>query len=159
MVGIQVFATHYLDAALSVTAFVQETSSSPAYFVYAHRADVDLLGGFWGSLARSIIEGRIRKDGPTILRHVGARLSSGSRWPRLLDMRCPAADPRRRWGSARILTRVWELSHREVAPARVCARRGHPRGRAWSLHLSGRFAHRPDVEAATIQRDGTCLCL
>ncbi len=77
MVGIQVFATHYLDASLSVTAFVREAPSSAAYFVYVQKSEVDLLAGFWGALARSLIEARIRKDGPTILRRVATRMSSG----------------------------------------------------------------------------------
>ena len=77
MVGTQVYASHYLDASLTVTAFVQEQPSSRAYFVYLHRSSVDLLGGFWGALARSMIESKVRKDGPAILMRVGERLARG----------------------------------------------------------------------------------
>jgi hypothetical protein len=77
MVGAQVYASHYLDGSLTVTAFVQDAPASQGYFVYLHRSNVDLLGGFWGGIARSSIESRVRKDGPTILRLVGERLANG----------------------------------------------------------------------------------
>jgi hypothetical protein len=75
--GIQVFATHYLDASLSIAAFVQPSASKDTYFVYLQSVDIDILGGFWGSLARSILEGRIREDAPGILERVRARLANG----------------------------------------------------------------------------------
>ncbi len=77
MVGTQVYASHYLDASLTVTAFVQDAAASQAHFVYLHRSSVDLLGGFWGGIARSLIESKVRKDGPAILRSVRERLASG----------------------------------------------------------------------------------
>jgi hypothetical protein len=77
MVGTQIYASHYLDASLTISAFLREGPVSPGYFVYLHRSSVDLVGGFWGRIARSIIEARVRKDGPAILRHVGQRLASG----------------------------------------------------------------------------------
>jgi hypothetical protein len=90
MIGTQVYASHYLDASLTVTAFVEEQPSSRAYFIYFHRSSVDLLGGFWGPLARSIIESTIRKDGPALLRGVGARLAIGEP---------PGGSPRHAWPS------------------------------------------------------------
>jgi hypothetical protein len=77
MVGAQVYASHYLDASLTVTAFLQDQPTSRPYFVYLHRSSVDLLGGFWGGLTRSVIESRTRKDGPAILNGVAERLASG----------------------------------------------------------------------------------
>ena len=77
MVGAQVYASHYLDASLTVTAFLKDPSSARPYFVYLHRSNVDLLGGFWGGLTRSIIESRARKDGPTILNGIADRLAGG----------------------------------------------------------------------------------
>jgi hypothetical protein len=73
-VGIQIFATHYLEGAIGVTAFVRDDSSR-AYLVYLNRSSVDLLGGLWGGVARQIIEGRLRKDGPEILREVADRVA------------------------------------------------------------------------------------
>jgi hypothetical protein len=75
--GTQIFATHYLDACLGVTALVRDHRSARGYFVYLNRSDVDLLGGFWGRVARRIIEGRVEDDGPGILRDVARRLASG----------------------------------------------------------------------------------
>ena len=82
MVSVQIFATHYLDASLGVTALVSDERSSRSYFVYVNRSDVDVLGGFWGAFARPLIEARIRKDAPAILRQVSARLSNGDPRPR-----------------------------------------------------------------------------
>lgn len=78
MTGKQIFATHYLDACLGVTALVRDRRTSGGYFVYFNRSDIDLLGGFWGGFARRIIEGRVEADGPAILREVSQRLSSGN---------------------------------------------------------------------------------
>jgi hypothetical protein len=77
MVGAQVYASHYLDASLTVTAFLRDQPTSRPYFVYLHRSSVDLLSGFWGGLARSIIESRARKDGPVILNGIAERLAGG----------------------------------------------------------------------------------
>ena len=90
MVGTQLYASHYLDASLTVTAFLPDGPDSPAYFVYLHRSSVDLLGGFWGGVTRSIIESKVRKDGPAILRSVGARLAGGDP---------PTASTRHAWPS------------------------------------------------------------
>lgn len=72
--GVQIFATHYLDASLGVTAVVRDPAAARLLFVHVNRSEVDLLGGFWGGIARSIIEGRIKKDGPVILRAVKERI-------------------------------------------------------------------------------------
>jgi hypothetical protein len=77
MVGTQIYASHYLDASLTVTAFLRDERASRGYFVYLHRSSVDFLGGFWGGLARSIIESKVRKDGPAILARVRERLANG----------------------------------------------------------------------------------
>jgi hypothetical protein len=76
-VGVQIFATHYLDASLAVMALVRDERAGRSYFVYVHRSEVDVLGGFWGGFARSLIEARIKRDGPPILREAGVRLSKG----------------------------------------------------------------------------------
>lgn len=88
MVGSQVYASHYLDASLTVTVFLQDQPGSRPYFVYLHRSSVDLLTGFWGGIARSIIESRARKDGPVILHGIAERLASGEP---------PSGSPRHAW--------------------------------------------------------------
>jgi hypothetical protein len=77
MIGAQIYASHYLEASLTATAFVQDESRARRYFVYLHMSSVDLLGGFWGHWARSIIESKVRRDGPGILRHVSERMAAG----------------------------------------------------------------------------------
>ena len=77
MTGAQIFASHYLDASLGVTALMRDRHTSRGYFVYLNRSDVDLLGGFWGGFARRTIEGRIESDAPAMLRAVAERLASG----------------------------------------------------------------------------------
>jgi hypothetical protein len=77
MVGVQIFATHYLDASLGVTAVIRDEPSSTTYLAYVNRSHVDVLEGFWGGLARTIIEARIRRDGPSVLREVAERMSGG----------------------------------------------------------------------------------
>ena len=74
-IGIQVFATHYIDASIGVTTVVHG-SGGRRYLVYMNRSDVDVLGGFWGGLARAIIEGRVREDGANVLRKVADRIST-----------------------------------------------------------------------------------
>jgi hypothetical protein len=77
MLAAQVYASHYIDASLTITALVRDEAASQNYFVYLHRSNVDLLRGLWGGIARAVIESKVRKDGPAILRFVGRRLASG----------------------------------------------------------------------------------
>jgi hypothetical protein len=77
MTGKQIFATHYLDACLGVTGLVRDRQTSRTYLVYVNRSDVDLLGGFWGRVARQVIEDRIESEGPALLRDAARKLASG----------------------------------------------------------------------------------
>lgn len=45
--------------------------------VYLNRSQLDVLGGMFGFLKRSVLEGRIRRDTPQILRALRDRLESG----------------------------------------------------------------------------------
>lgn len=72
-VGTQVFATHYMDASIGVTAIV-EGIGGRRYLAYMNRSDVDVLGGFWGGLTRAIIEARVRRDGAKVLKEVADRI-------------------------------------------------------------------------------------
>ena len=46
--GKQVFATHYMNGALALTAVVGGRDGAPRYLVYLNRSRVDMLGGFLG---------------------------------------------------------------------------------------------------------------
>jgi len=76
-VGKQIFATHYMDGSLSVTAIVGDGQRSPRYLAYLNRSDVDVLGGFWGGLVRRILGRRLRSDAPGVLQTLRTRLESG----------------------------------------------------------------------------------
>ena len=77
VVGEEIFATHYLNASLGVTAIVAGAAGSPNYLVYLNRSDVDLVRGPFGSLVRWIIEGRVKSEAATVLRGLRQRLESG----------------------------------------------------------------------------------
>jgi len=71
----QVFATHYRDGAVSVTAVVAR--GEDRYLVYVHRSHVDVLRGVFGGLVRRVIEGRIRDEASDLLEAVRTRLEGG----------------------------------------------------------------------------------
>lgn len=71
----QVYANHYKDSAVGVTAIVG--SGVPQYLVYAHRSHVDVLDGVFGGLVRRIIERRVNSEAPTILNALRAKLEAG----------------------------------------------------------------------------------
>ena len=72
----QIFATHYMDASLGITALVKE-SESRRYLTYLNRTDIDVLGGFFGGLVRSILQRRVKNEAPSILIGLRERFESG----------------------------------------------------------------------------------
>lgn len=58
----QVYASHYMDGAIGVTAVVRSADGQSHYLVYVNRTSLDVLGGFLGPLKRAVIEGRIEKE-------------------------------------------------------------------------------------------------
>ena len=75
VVAVQVFATHYFEATLSVTAVVKGTGTR-RYLVHVYRSEVDILEGFWGGVARSIIARRLKREGPPVIESVRQRLAT-----------------------------------------------------------------------------------
>jgi hypothetical protein len=74
----QVFATHYTDGSLSVTAVICDRAiPQQRYLAYLNRSDVDVLDGFWGGLVRRVLEHRLRSDAPAMLATLRHRLESG----------------------------------------------------------------------------------
>jgi hypothetical protein len=86
VVSKQIFATHYLNGSLNVTAIV--TDGPANYLVVLNRTNVDFLRGFFGGLARLAVERRIKAELPGILDQLGRRLDGGP--PPALS-RAPAA--------------------------------------------------------------------
>jgi hypothetical protein len=73
--GRQIFATHYMNASLSITALVAGAGTN--YLFYVNRTDVDVVSGFFGPMARRLIEGRIRSEAVTAITDLKRRLESG----------------------------------------------------------------------------------
>jgi hypothetical protein len=73
----QLFATHYMDGSLGLTALLSEPSTNRRYLAYLNRTNLDVLGGFWGGLVRMVLERRLKSEAPGVLRQLNDRLTSG----------------------------------------------------------------------------------
>jgi hypothetical protein len=76
-VSTQLFASHYTEGGVSVTAVLCDAARTACYLAYVNRTQSDVLGGLFGGLKRALIEQRIESDTPTLLRGVRDRLESG----------------------------------------------------------------------------------
>jgi hypothetical protein len=75
--GQQVFATHYMNGSLNVTAIMPGGSAPRRYLVYLNRSRVDILGGWFGGLVRLIVERRLKAEASEVLQGLRRRLESG----------------------------------------------------------------------------------
>ena len=75
--GKQIFASHYLEGALGVTAIVRDPTTGTSYLAYVNRSQVDLLRGWLGRLMRGALEDRLERQAPSIIRGLRERLESG----------------------------------------------------------------------------------
>ena len=75
-VSTQLYASHYIDGALGVTAVVCDEAAPSCYLTYLNRTRVDLLGGLFGVFKRAVIEDRVESEGPALMRDVTRRLES-----------------------------------------------------------------------------------
>jgi hypothetical protein len=69
----QLFALHYVDAQLSVSAVVRGTAGRN-YFVHLHYAEIDLLDGFMAWVRRLLIERGVEQEAQSLLPEVKRRL-------------------------------------------------------------------------------------
>ena len=76
--GKQMFATHYLEGGLGLTMVLQDPAGERTYLAYLNRSQIDFLRGFFGKLAREIVEGRLERHAPSIIRGLRQRLEGGS---------------------------------------------------------------------------------
>jgi hypothetical protein len=76
--GKQIFATHYMEGGLGLTMIVRDSANGASYLVYVNRSQVDLLRGFFGGLMRGVLEDRVERQAPLIVRGLRARLESGN---------------------------------------------------------------------------------
>ena len=75
-VSTPLYASHYIDGGVGVTAVVCDGTGLSCYLAYLNRTRVDLLGGLFGAFKRAIIEGRIKSDGPALMRGITRRIES-----------------------------------------------------------------------------------
>ena len=74
----QLYASHYFDASLGLTAFVEgnERAASGSYLLYLNRSRIGALRGFFVSLKRSVIGAQIRQGLAKNLMLVKRRLTA-----------------------------------------------------------------------------------
>lgn len=75
--GKGIFATHYVNASLGLTTIMRGRPGWPNYLAYVNRSDIDLVGGWFGGLARVFMERRLKKEAATVLLGLRQRLESG----------------------------------------------------------------------------------
>lgn len=75
--GKQVFATHYVNGSLGLTAMVRDQATGQRYLAYLTRSELDVIGGLFGGFARLIIEHRLKGEAPAVLRGLRERIESG----------------------------------------------------------------------------------
>lgn len=76
--GKQIFATHYLEGGLGLTMIVRDATNGLPYLAYVNRSQVDMLRGFFGAFVRGVLEDRVERQAPLIVRGLRARLESGN---------------------------------------------------------------------------------
>jgi hypothetical protein len=71
----QIFANHYVDASLGLTALVESSDGSGmSYLLYVNRSRIDRFPGPFGAVARAVMKPRIRKGLEKTLAIAKARL-------------------------------------------------------------------------------------
>jgi hypothetical protein len=76
--GKQIFATHYLEGGLGLTMVLRDATHGTPYLAYINRSQVDMLRGFFGTFVRGVLEDRVERQAPLIVRGLRARLESGN---------------------------------------------------------------------------------
>lgn len=76
VVSTEVFASHYRTASMGVTALTAD-GRGQAYLTYVNRSTVDVLGGVFGGLKRSIVERRLSDESLKTFSDVRSRLEGG----------------------------------------------------------------------------------
>jgi hypothetical protein len=76
--GKQILATHYFEGSLGLTMVLRDATNGASYLAYVNRSQVDLLRGFFGGLVRGVLEDRVERQAPLIVRGLRARLESGN---------------------------------------------------------------------------------
>jgi hypothetical protein len=75
--GKEIFATHYVNASLGLTAIIRGAPGAGNYLAYINRTEVDTLGGMFGGLIRFFMQRRLKAEAATVLSGLRRRLESG----------------------------------------------------------------------------------
>jgi hypothetical protein len=75
--GKGIFATHYVNASLGITAVIRGEPGASNYLVYLNRSDVDMVAGAFGGLVRWFMQRRLKAEAATVLQGLRRRLESG----------------------------------------------------------------------------------
>jgi hypothetical protein len=76
-ISTQLFASHYVNGAVGLTAIACGRGDGDCYLAYLNRTHTDMLGGIFGGLKRALIEERLARDTPAVLRMITQRIESG----------------------------------------------------------------------------------
>jgi hypothetical protein len=76
VVSAELFATHYRSASLGVTALTPD-GRGRTYLTYVNRSTLDVLGGMFGGLKRSVLERRLAGESLKTFGVLRSRLESG----------------------------------------------------------------------------------
>ena len=73
-----IYANHYFEASLGLTAFIQSQSSEPprSYLMYVNRSRTDALRGLFAGLKRSLISGSLRDGAKKSMAMIKQKLES-----------------------------------------------------------------------------------
>jgi hypothetical protein len=74
VVSKQVYATHYRNGSLTMTAIVADGESR--YLVYINRSQIDAFRGLFGGFVRRAVERRVLAEVPEVLRDVRRRMEA-----------------------------------------------------------------------------------
>jgi hypothetical protein len=72
----QIFASHYMNGALSLTMVLCEPDGAPCYLAYVNRTHTDVFGGLFGGLRRSIARQRLETQAPRLIAALRDRLQT-----------------------------------------------------------------------------------
>jgi hypothetical protein len=75
--GEEIFATHYVNASLGITAIMRGQPGAHNYLAYVNRSEVDVLGGMFGGLVRWFMQRRLKAEAANVLQGLRQRLESG----------------------------------------------------------------------------------
>jgi hypothetical protein len=75
--GKEIFATHYVNASLGLTAILRGAPGGSNYLAYLNRSEVDMLGGVFGGLVRWFMQRRVKGEAANVLQELRRRLESG----------------------------------------------------------------------------------